>query len=245
MMAATIALVSPRIASLEQAITSSDSAALAAFWQAVLEQGTPLVEPIEGDEAHCLIALLWRDKGDTHNVVVFAGPAGWDHPKDNQMTRLLDTDLWHKTYRVRADLRTTYLLSANDPFTELSNPVADFGTRLIPDPLNPQQFVYRKDEEIPDDPEFAVSVLELPAAPAQPWIAPRPGVAKGQVEMHRLRSAILNNERRVWVYTPPGWMGLWRSGIAATGSFPLRWAIGWSRHASSMKMCMPIMSTRV
>src|SRR5581483_2449268 len=151
------------------------------------------------------VTFLWRAQGDIHNVVVFAGPAGWDNPSDNQMTCLLETDLWYKTYHVGADLRTVYLLSPNDPLTKLVFGTVDFDTRVLPDPLNPQQFVYRKDEEIPDDKELVVSVLELPRAPAQPWITPRPGVAKGQLEMHRLRSQILDNERRVWVYTPPGY----------------------------------------
>lgn len=196
-------LASPRIAALEQALTAGDTAALVAFWQEVNESGAPLIEPIEGDDEHCLVTFLWRAGGDTQNVVVFGGTAGLDKPRKHQMTRLLDTDLWHKTYRVRADVRTTYFLSVNDPLTELSGGIADFGTRLIVDPLNPRQYVYPKDEEVPDDRELTMSVLELPAAPPQPWIAPRPGVAKGRVEMHRLRSAILGNERRVWVYTPP------------------------------------------
>jgi enterochelin esterase family protein len=204
-MAVKTTRVSPRIAALEASLKAGDGAALAAFWQEVTAQGTPVVESLEDDDTHSLITFLWRGGENTKNVVVFAGPAGFDHPKDQQMERLLDTDLWHKSYRVRSDLRTTYLLSPNDPLTELSDGSADFGTRLLPDPLNPRRFVYTADEEIPDDREVVVSVLELPAAPTQPWITPRPGVAKGQVEMHRLRSQILENERRVWVYTPPGY----------------------------------------
>ncbi len=73
------------------------------------------MESIEGDDEHSLVTFVWRDRGGTQNIVVFAGPAGWDHPKDNQMMRLLDTDLWYRTYQVRADLRTIYLLSPNDP----------------------------------------------------------------------------------------------------------------------------------
>jgi len=196
-------LVSPRITTLEQALTAGDHVALAAFWQEVTAQETPLIEPIEGDDKHSLVTFLWHATGETHNVVVFGERSGWNRLQENQMTRLLDTDLWYKTYRVRADLRMTYLLSANDPLTKVSH--AEFGTRLVPDPLNPRHFVYPRDEEIPDDQEEVVSVLELPSAPAQPWITPRPAVAKGQVEMHRLRSDILNNERWVWVYTPPGY----------------------------------------
>jgi enterochelin esterase-like enzyme len=196
-------LESLRITSLQQALASGNTAELDAFWHEMTRCGAPLIETIEGDETHHLVTFLWRGKEDTHNVVVFAGPAGWDHPEDNQMTRLFETDLWYRTYRVGADLRTVYLLSPNDPLTKLGYGVVDFGTRVIPDPLNPHRFVYRKDDEIPDDRDIVVSVLELPDAPPQPWIIPRPSGAKGQIEMHRLQSHILDSERRVWVDTPP------------------------------------------
>jgi enterochelin esterase family protein len=65
-----------------------------------------------------------------------------------------------------------------------------------PDPLNPNRF--------PAYPR-PLSVLELPGAPAQPWIVEKPGVPKGRVEAHKIKSAILSNERTVWAYTPPGY----------------------------------------
>ena len=204
-MTTTKASESPRIVSLQQEITNGEADALATFWREITEKGGPLIEPIEGDDGHYLVTFVWRDKGETKNVVIFAGPAGWDHPEKNQMARLLETDLWYKTYRVRSDLRMTYLLSPNDPLTDLDEEGKDFGTRLIADPLNPRRFVYTKDEEIPDDRELVVSILELPDAPAQPWIAPRPNVEKGRIEMYRRHSDILKNERRVWIYTPPGY----------------------------------------
>ncbi|MDQ2905920.1 MAG: enterochelin esterase domain-containing protein [Ktedonobacteraceae bacterium] len=52
-----------------------------------------------------------------------------------QMTRLWDSDLWHRTYRVQADLRTTYTFSPNDPLTEVKY-MDDFGSRIVPDPLH-------------------------------------------------------------------------------------------------------------
>lgn len=194
---------SPRIASLQQALESGNTDALATFWREITEQGAPLMEPIEDDESHYLVTFLWRDKGDTKNVVIWGGPAGLSHPEKNQMTRLLETDLWYRTYRVQTDLRRVYSISVNDSLTELES--ADFGTRFVPDPLNSHQFAYTKDEELPDEPGLVMSILELPEAPPQPWIAPRPDVEKGQVEMYRLHSNILNNERRVWIYTPPGY----------------------------------------
>jgi enterochelin esterase family protein len=50
---------------------------------------------------------------------------------------------------------------------------------------------------------WTVSLAELPAAPPQPWLAQRPGVPAGRVELHRLRDRRRGEERRVWVYTPP------------------------------------------
>jgi enterochelin esterase family protein len=46
------------------------------------------------------------------------------------------------------------------------------------------------------------SVLQLPAAAAQPWIAVMPGVPAGKVEEIQVESKILNSQRRAWVYIP-------------------------------------------
>ena len=197
--------VSPRIASLQRALHSGNATALETFWQEVTAQGTPFIEPIEEDTMHRLVTFLWREQEDTHNVVICAGPAGWKHPVKNQMTRLPETNVWYKTYQVRSDLRTIYLLSQNDPLTGEDYASEDFGTRLIPDPLNHQQFIFPKDEESPDEKTLVASMLELPDAPQQPWTLPHPDGAKGHVEMHLLHSTILGNERRVYVYTPPNY----------------------------------------
>jgi enterochelin esterase family protein len=36
-------------------------------------------------------------------------------------------------------------------------------------------------------------------------VAEKPGVPKGLVQTHKVKSAVLVNERTVWVYTPPGY----------------------------------------
>lgn len=203
-MQAQKAIQSPRLASLHYALIADKNAVvLDSFWQEITTHGTPLMEAIEGDDKHALVTFLWRDKGDTHNVVIWGGPAGLDHPEVHQMTRLLDTDLWYKTYRLQMDLRGVYTFSINDSLTNHES--GGFGTRFIPDPLNPKQFVAHKDEGKPASQETVFSILELPNAPAQTWIVPHPNRAKGQLHAHRLRSQILDNERRVWVYTPAGY----------------------------------------
>lgn len=200
-------VTSPRLVQLQHDLETGNAQALDLFWQDISEHGTPLIEAIAGHEAQVLVTFLWNDPGDTRNVVVIGGPTRWGEFAKNQMLRLLDTNLWYKTYQVQSDMRTTYQLSLNDSLVPLDE-VEDWKARTSTfqlDPLNPQRFFFPQDEEVPDYQAFAVSVLELPDAPPQPWIAPRSNTPKGKVEMHRLHSAILKNERRVWVYTPPAY----------------------------------------
>ena len=188
---------SPRLAALQHELTQGKATALPAFWHTVNHEGTPLIEPSDEADA-ALVTFLWRAAEDTRNVVVF-GQMDEGDPRSNQMTRLLDTDLWHKTYRLRRDLRAQNRLAPNDsliPFAE----VADWPARMAgvrPDPLNRQPY--------PAEARPWASSFTLPDAPPQPWVRPRPGVPAGTVHEHRVRSAILGNERDVWVYTPPGY----------------------------------------
>jgi enterochelin esterase family protein len=200
---------SPRVAALQQAIEAGDQGALDAFWQKIAAEEAPLVEPIADDDRQVLLTFLWRAVEPVDHVLLFGGPAHWDMVS-NRMLHLPDTDLWYLTYRVRNDLRTTYRFSPNDslvPFVEVKD-WKDWAARLAtwrPDPLNPRIFVFPKDEEDPNGFEQVTSAIELPDAPPQPWSDSRPGVPAGRVELHRMRSDILSNERRVWVYTPPGY----------------------------------------
>jgi enterochelin esterase family protein len=191
--------VSPRIVDLRRQVEAGNRAAVESFWDEMARQGTPLVEPIKGDDRHMLLTFLWRGKDDTKNVVVFAG-LGAGAIENNRMARLLDTDVWYKTYRVRDDLRSTYYLSPNDsliPFDEIAEKdIPKREASFQHDPLNPNVFA--------GSVGFA-SVVELPAAPEEKWLTRLPDVARGNVEQRQLKSAILGNERKTWIYTPAGY----------------------------------------
>ena len=169
--------VSPQLAALQQELEVGNAHALDVFWQQVAEQGTPLIEEIEGDDDHSLATFFWRadesEEKEIENVVMIGRLMDWP---SNQMTRLLDTDLWYKTYRVRNDIRTTYQLAPNDPGVPLGlSP--DRRTRTAnwqTDPLNPRTYVFPKDEEFPESVELVQSVIEMPESPTQPWLEPRP-----------------------------------------------------------------------
>jgi enterochelin esterase-like enzyme len=187
---------SPRLTALRKQLETGNRAALEQFWQEAAFHGTPLVEPIEGNDRDVMVTLLWRAKAETRNVLVFPGTAGGNIAK-NQMSRLMDSDLWYKTYQLPSDARFTYSLSPNDSLV----PIEDVDEKDIPkrvatfriDPLNKRGAI------------GGGSILELPGAPAQPWSVRQPDVPKGRLEDAKIKSEILKNERRAWVYTPPGY----------------------------------------
>jgi enterochelin esterase-like enzyme len=155
--------------------------------------------PVTAGEIDFTVA--WRGAAD--RVAVVGGPAGW--ACDCLLEREEGSDRWTRMFRVRRDLRTVYGLLPNPPDDPEFTPQLWYS--IEPDPENPKTFVFSGDDEDPEWPDDAVrSILEGPEAPAQPWAAPRP-VAAGSVELHRLRSDLLGNERRVYVYTPPGYDG--------------------------------------
>jgi enterochelin esterase-like enzyme len=199
--------LSSPIIKLQNDLEGGNASALAAFWQSVSEQGTPLIESLPDDSNHMLVTFVWRGNEYTQNLVIFGGLSHLESIEHHQMVRLLDTDLWYKTYKVWSDVRTTYQFSLNDsliPLDQEPNVKARVES-FQPDPLNPRQFIYARDEENPASIDMTFSVLELEGAPAQPWINKREDVPSGQVDTHRLASSILGNERRVFVYTPPGY----------------------------------------
>lgn len=190
-------LTGPRVAALEKE--------LAEFWRHVEEQGTPLIEPIEDEPGWHLVTFLWRDKGDGRTVIILSGPGHWD-AREDVMRRLPGSDVWFRTYRLRSDWRGSYRFLPTDSPRDLQH-VDDwskYSDRFQPDPLNPRKLVWPRDPDDPEDRDEVLSVVELPDAPPQLWFKPRPATPAGSVEEHRVRSE-LGNERRVWVYTPPGY----------------------------------------
>jgi len=195
-------LVSARLEILRGALEAGNVKALDVFWRQVTKQGTPLIEGIEGDGDHSLVTFLWR-ASEIRGVAVISLLTS---PSTSPMTRLLDTDLWYKTCRVRNDIRATYQFSQDSLHpTQESHDDGSPWANWRPDPLNPHTFAFFDDDENPMGVKLVRSVLEMPAALAQPWIEPRGGIPRGSVELHRIQSDMLGNERRVWVYTPPGY----------------------------------------
>lgn len=190
-------LESPRLRALQQALVSG-GADTEAFWTEMRERGTPLVEPDAhpAPDGSVLVTFLWR--GAQRNAWVFGAPSG----NHDAMARLEGSDVWYRSYRVPPDTRLGYKLAPDVP--ELNAPAPVRRRAIVAtaqrDPLNARSFPAR-----PIDIFAGESVLELPQAPVQEWVAAREGVAQGVVARHRVSSTVLGNTRDVTLYRPVGW----------------------------------------
>jgi len=201
---------SPRMKALKASVESGKPGSVDAFWEEVKKQGAPLIEPLDGNDKNMLVTFLWRGTPDTHNVFVLRFPYAADKPDNYHMIRLGETDVWYKTIEVGKRMRFDYRLAPNVP-TSFGTPpdfdqdaIAMIAAASRPDPLNPKR--WRIDVGSLDSPEYlGNSIVEMPNAPAQPWLAERAGVPAGQVEKHRFKSTLLKNEREIAVYIPPGY----------------------------------------
>jgi enterochelin esterase-like enzyme len=187
---------SPKIRELEQ--RAKDPPADEQFWQEIKISGAPLVEPITGDPQYSLVTFLWRGDPSTRNVVVVS-PLALISLQQAEMTQLPGRDVWYLTYRMRNDARMAYRFSPNDslvPFESEPNFFARM-SNFKRDPFNAKTYDYGG--------EMTASLLELPGAPSDRWIQAHTEIPHGAVKESKLQSAILKNERSVWLYTPPGY----------------------------------------
>src|SRR5262245_32773864 len=168
--------ISPRLAQLQKELEAGNKSAVESFWQEMAKKGTPLIEPIKGQAGYSLVTFLWRHTEETKNVAVISGVAG--HNAVDPMTRLPNTDVWFKTYRLRNDASFIYSISINDPLAPLTKVDSKnlealkqrFST-FKSDPLNKSRRII---DNFPHP-----SLVELPGAPAQPWVNRQPDAPAG------------------------------------------------------------------
>jgi len=205
-MAATPKPESPRIRRLQRALRVKRKSAEARFLRSLARSGTPIVEPVPGDPRSSWVTYVWRGVASTHAVGVSSPQT--EFGKFDPLSRLPGSQLWYRTVKVKNDCMGAYCLIPNLP-SKLPDDLDGY-LRLLkrgkPDPLNPERFVSPRDPEFPDHPVYGAtySALHLKAAPKHSEVMRRAGTPAGTVKLRHLRSRVLKNKRRVWVYTPPG-----------------------------------------
>src|ERR1044072_1433557 len=146
---------SPRVLALRDRLTAGDRTALDKFWKEISEQGTPIIEPATDNDREVLVTMLWRATEETRNVFVFRlGDVS------KSMARLLDTDLWYKTFRLQKGARFIYQFATNLPDPKEWRGPSQFSVQN--DPLNLFQFTEHYNEFNPYEGN-SFSAVELPS----------------------------------------------------------------------------------
>lgn len=189
---------STKIRNLYNNLAEGNHKALDIFWNELKKIGSPLIEEIEGDNKNVMVTFIYKAKEKIKNVVISGAFPSYRY-SENIMDQLLDSNLWYKTYKVRNDIKFAYNYSVNDALDD------DYEKRygnFILDEFNPNIIVFPKDEEDEEDIEEKKSLVKLSNVEADIWTSAMDHSNKGNIDLHRFKSNILNNSRRVWVYKP-------------------------------------------
>jgi enterochelin esterase-like enzyme len=137
----------------------------------------PAIPFTEQDTFACFIY-----QGEADKVTVPGDANGWDTDA-YPMTLITGTDFWYSTQTFETDARLDYKFVKN-------------GSDWLLDPLNPNRVTGGYGDN---------SELAMPGYVQPPEIEYYPGIAHGVVEDTMFESSLLENSRRIKVYTPPAY----------------------------------------
>lgn len=164
----------------------------AAFWARVAVTGAPLVEPGPDPTDPVTVTFLWRSA--TAREVEMNWPVWTPDRRENHLRRLGDSDIWYRTVTLPPGTRLSYQIAV-DPVRGASGDREAYrqGLRaaLRPDPLNRVRM-------------GEYSLLELPGAVPQPYVAARPGLPRGRLAVEHFHNAGTGRTYEVTLYRPPG-----------------------------------------
>ncbi len=195
--------VHPLLASLR-----ADPALEPDFWARIARDRAPLIEPNPARPGQSIVTYIFPAPPGARHVTV---QPGFGQAPDHVMDQIPGTNVCWATFSYRNDARTSYSFAPDAPLisfdeaneAELKELLAfwqDF--KPAADPHHREHFVSRAGEGLPDD---ITSFVSLSDAPDESIVHKRPDVTRGWIDRHAFVSALMDNERRIWVYTPPGY----------------------------------------
>ena len=173
-------------------------------WESLVGRMPQLVDLGDGTMELTLVAAM-----PANGAPVFA-TGGWLNggASGRLLHRIEGTDALARTWTVSSELLATYMLWTGNEPVDLPDDLPGLleameHGRWALDPLAGELLRYPVDPENPGLP-FGNGIVRGPRADDEPWLAPRPDVEPGTLSEHRLASAVLGNERRLWVHVPAG-----------------------------------------
>ncbi|GKX31186.1 hypothetical protein SH1V18_36660 [Vallitalea longa] len=187
---------SAAILKLEEHLKLGRTNALNKFWDYFEQKGLPIIENIPNDLEHNLVTFIYKEDEKTENVLVI--PEMKDCKFLNyRMEKLLNTNLWYISCKIRNDIRFQYCFSVNDPLDD------DWDNRfekVIHDKFN-KKFLLVEDEEENE----ILSYVVMPNAEEHFWVKEKSNITKGDLKEYKFISEKLEAERKVRIYTPYGY----------------------------------------
>jgi enterochelin esterase-like enzyme len=195
---------SPVLKLLAEVVATRHPDAVERLWSTARQLGTPVVTPVAEEAGTWEVTYLWRATTDDVSGVLVRGAPVW--PEDRhvlrapegvtaatRLRRVPGTDVWWRTFRAPSDLRAEYSfveLRGTQPAAPAADPLGSrwwpLGTSPYPPPADSSDDNGATFVELPDAPEFL-----------RPSTSP-----SGSLTLHTVRSAVLGNSRRVWVWAP-------------------------------------------
>lgn len=195
-------IMSKEIMNLKKKLEAGNFNTVKDFWNKIEEKGAPIIEEIDGDTENDLVTFIYKGNDETKNILLYISyeyESTSDYKFDeHKFERLLDINIWYKTYKIRNDVRFNYLYFVNDP---LDDNWERRWQNIQHDDLNKNKLVFAAGEEE----ENVYTYVVMPKADEQIWVKERKDTLNGNVELFKFQSKILNNERRIRIYTPLGY----------------------------------------
>jgi enterochelin esterase-like enzyme len=186
---------SPLIRHLRTQIQSGMDVSLAKFWREIERSGTPVIERMNGDSHNVVVTFLWRGGRETQAVELIAPLERVPGMPHLPLTPLPDANVWYGSWTMPDDVRFTYRLSP-------SATGSDRRQVTVPDPLNPSRMTISFEGGTIPTTELAIA--SMPNALTEEWITKQPSAPEGSV-VQQVVNGVLSGERKIWVYTPPGY----------------------------------------
>ncbi|WHY31730.1 alpha/beta hydrolase [Bacillus wiedmannii] len=182
-------IISPKLEKLKNHLKNGNEKALYTFLHEIKSNHTPLIEQCPVDNQYKLITYIWLGDQKTENVYIFGSFPGWDLSV-NQLKRLLQTDIWYETFRTDKSFISTYYFSVNDFF---ENEWIKRSEQYELDRFNGKTFGEGANK---------ASVLNKGMEVQYSSRFPSNYYSSGKIETHSFHSTILNNKRKIHIYTP-------------------------------------------
>jgi enterochelin esterase family protein len=186
------------IIKLEEEIKTEGKMCLEKLHNRLLAEGNPIIEDIEGDNENNLVTFIYFAEEPMDNVL-FIPPVDMRNIQENNMDRLLDTNVWYITYKVRNDVYFGYYFCPNDP---LDDDWEKRGDNLASDKFNDKVIIFKGEKGKKD---IIRPYVVMPKAEPRFWTKERSEIPKGELYDYHFQSKSFKEPRRIRVYTPFGY----------------------------------------